>query len=121
MYARCTLYTPLSATDALQRLSLIVGPERSRWERVEAGFTWNRHSEQPPFIGIITGERFQIRRAISYRNSFLPVVVGRISPAPDGSRIDLIVRVRAAVGVTMTLWLAATLVGGGAAVWDWSH
>lgn len=118
MYSRCSLQTQLTPSDALQRLSRIVGPRRSVWKAVEGGLTGNAQSE-PRFVGIITGDRFQIRRAIGYRNHFLPIVVGRISAAPDGSRIDLVVRVRAAVGVTMTLWLVATLVAASAAVWHW--
>lgn len=118
MYSRCTLHTQRSASDALQRLSRIVGPDRSAWKRVEAGFA-STGDVGPPFVGRITGDRFQIRRALSYRNNFLPIVVGRITAEPDGSRIDLVVRVRAAVGVTMLLWLVATLLAASAAVWHW--
>ncbi len=118
MYSRCTLYTYLSASDALQRLSLIVGPRRSFSHTVNAALSWNSTSD-PPFVGTITDHRFRIRRAIWYRNSFLPIVLGEVSQQSQGCKIDLILRVSAPVGAFMTLWLAGAFFGAGAAVWYW--
>jgi hypothetical protein len=118
MYSRCTLYTPLSAADALQRLSQIVRPRRSFSHAFNAALTWNGASE-PPFIGTITDRRFRIRRPIRYRNSFLPIVFGEISQQANVSRIDLTLRVSGPVGAFMTLWLAAAFFGAGAGVRFW--
>ena len=118
MYSRCTLHTHLSAAEALQRLSHIVRPRHSLSEAVNAALTWNDASE-PPFVGTITDHRFQIRRPIRYRNGFLPIVLGEISQQANGSRIDLTLRVSMAVGVIMTLWFAAAVLGSAVAVRQW--
>jgi hypothetical protein len=118
MYSRCTLHTPLSAADALQRLSQLVRPRHSFSEAVDAALTWNNTAEAP-FVGTITDHRFRIRRPIRYRNSFLPIVFGEVSQQANGSRIDLTLRVSGPVGAFMTLWLAAAFFGAGAGVRHW--
>ena len=115
MYSRCSLRTALSPQEALLRLSRIVGPPPPRWQAIEAGAA---RQPREPFVGIIDGERFRIRRAIDYRNNFLPVISGRIAPDATGSRIDIVVKLKPAVAAVMILWLSAMSFGAAAGVWQ---
>ena len=115
MYSRCRLQTSLSVEEALLRLSRIVGPPRSRWQAIQAIGTVR--TGEPPFVGILTGERFRIRRAVNYRNNFLPVISGRIEPDAAGSRITVVVKVKPPVAVVMSLWLIAMSFGAAVGVW----
>jgi hypothetical protein len=118
MYSRCTLQSRLTVPDALNRLSRNVGPRRSRWQKIESVFSGDPKNE-PAFEGTITGDHFRIRRVIRYRNSFLPVIVGRVTPDIDGSRIDVVLRVSTPVIIVMTIWLAAAVVGAYTGVSSW--
>lgn len=57
------------------------------------------------FVGNVGEHGFEIRRDIHYRNSFLPLIEGRIVPDGDGSRIDLVLGLHAAVAILMLFWL----------------
>jgi hypothetical protein len=115
MYSRCSFRTALSPQEALLRLSRIVGPPQSRWQAIEAG---PARQLREPFVGIIDGERFRIRRVIDYRNNFLPVISGKIAPDRTGSRVDIVVKLKPAVAVAMILWLGAMSFAAAAAVWQ---
>jgi len=104
MYSRCSFQTALSPQEALLRLSRVVGQPQSRWQAIEAG---PARQQRQPFVGIIDGERFRIRRTIDYRNNFLPVISGRIEPDAAGSRIDIVVKLKPAIAAVMILWLSA--------------
>jgi hypothetical protein len=66
-----------------------------------------------PFIGRVRDESFKLRRDIRYRNSFLPLVRGRIVPTSTGTRVSVAMFVHPFVAVFMLFWLGA--VGYGAA------
>ena len=115
MYSRRSFRTALSPQEALLRLSRVVGPPQSRWPAIEAGAA---RRQREPFVGIIDGERFRIRRTIDYRNNFLPVISGRIEPDAAGSRIDIVVTLKPAVAAVMILWLSAMSFAAAAGVWQ---
>jgi hypothetical protein len=60
------------------------------------------------FEGEVTAGAFDLRRIISYRNSFLPRIRGTIAPTPEGSRIAVTMSLHPAVFVFMTAWLGFT-------------
>ncbi len=67
---------------------------------------WNRSSPAgPPFIGSIHDNSFRIRRAIRYRNSFLPLVWGHIGPTPNGARVTVTMFMHPLAFVFMLFWL----------------
>lgn len=115
MYSRRSFRTALSPQEALLRLSRVVGPPQSRWPAIEAGAA---RRQREPFVGIIDGERFRIRRTIDYRNNFLPVISGRVEPDAAGSRIDIVVKLKPAVAAVMILWLSAMSFAAAAGVWQ---
>jgi len=42
-----------------------------------------------PFLGSVEEDGFRIRRDISYQNSFLPLIYGRIVRTPTGTRVSI--------------------------------
>ena len=50
---------------------------------------WSPRDPSHPFIGTVRDSSFEIRRDIRSRNSFLPIVRGRISPTPMGTRVEV--------------------------------
>jgi hypothetical protein len=95
-YRRFEVTSPLSAANAIERLRESVEPKR--WMRVSR--------DHRVFEGTIDGMQFDVRRIIHYRNSFIPLIRGRIEPAPSGSRLTGTMRIHPVVGAFMVLWLA---------------
>ena len=58
-----------------------------------------------PFEGEVGDRTFDVQRAISYRNSFLPQVHGDIIAAARGSRIAVRMRLRLFILVFMLIWM----------------
>jgi hypothetical protein len=65
---------------------------------------WFTASDGKPFRGTVEGREFELVRVIRYRNSFLPVVHGRIEPAGDGSRVHVGMRLYPVVMVFLVLF-----------------
>jgi hypothetical protein len=59
-----------------------------------------------PFIGKLQEDCFKIRRNILYRNSFVPIIHGRLIPTPTGTRIVVTMRMYWFVMLFMMGWLA---------------
>jgi len=94
-YRRLELYSPMPAATVVQVLRDSVEP--TRWFRRGPGIR--------PFEGIITPPRFEIRRTVSSRNSFLPQIRGTITPDGNGTRISITMRLRLDVAIFMLVWL----------------
>ncbi len=63
------------------------------------------------FRGEVGADGFKFARVIGYRNSFLPIVRGRVTPAGSGSRVEGTMEMHLAVGAFMALWLSGVLLG----------
>ncbi|MDH5694110.1 MAG: hypothetical protein OEZ47_13515 [Gammaproteobacteria bacterium] len=59
-----------------------------------------------PLIGTFEGTHFKLRRAIIYRNSFIPVAIGKISPHKHGSIVDVTLRMNKFVIIFMCAWFS---------------
>jgi hypothetical protein len=59
----------------------------------------------PPFKGTVTDASFNLRRNISYRNSFLPFIRGNFEPGPAGTRITVTMHLQPFVAIFMVFWL----------------
>ena len=97
-YERLILRSPLRPVDALKRLEENIQPKQA--------YLWPR-TGQKPYQGKIEGSNFNVRRIISYRNSFLPMIDGVIQPEMGGSSIAIRMHPHIAVTVFMGLWFAA--------------
>ncbi len=61
------------------------------------------------FAGQIDGNSFKLRRAISYRNSFLPQIEGAVSPDVSGSTVRIRMRLHPLISVFLTFWMVFTI------------
>lgn len=107
-FHRFSFTTRLSRAAALAALGAHVEPEK--W------FRTTRPRDDRRFEGFIEGDALHMRRIIGYRNSFLPVVTGRIEDAPGGARVRIAMRPFIFVMVFMAIWLfafGAILLSGG--------
>lgn len=68
-------------------------------------------SYSKPYIGNIYNDRFEIKRAITYRNSFLPVIKGTIKNDLSGSKINVKMNLIDFVKVFMIIWLGGVSMG----------
>jgi hypothetical protein len=104
---RFHIETRLSPPSAMARIMEIVGLPRSfpvQGFKPGAGAT-------PPFVGMVTGDAFRIRRVIRYRNAFLPVIRGRITREPTGARVRISIYLHPAMALFMTAWFGGVVAG----------
>ena len=65
----------------INRLSTEVEPENL--------FDWNMFRKHKIFVGKVWDSGFKVTRIISGRNSFKPIISGKIEPTPEGTIIDI--------------------------------
>jgi hypothetical protein len=97
---------PLAPSDVIARLAAAVEPRKF----------WRFGGGQRPFEGEVSATSFRIRRIITYRNSFLPVIRGDVVPEGRGSRLAASLTLHPSVIVFLVIW-SALLVIIGAGVW----
>ena len=66
----------------------------------------------PPFVGSVADQTFRLRRAFRGRNSFVPLVRGRIISTDSGARVTGVMFLHPFVAALMAFWLG--LAGYGA-------
>ena len=94
----------------VQRVQSLVGPEPKLSTReLFLGRRSEERAEDPVFVGSVRELSFSIRRYIRYRNSFLPMIRGRLTPIETGTRVSVTMFIHPAVAVFMAFWL--TFVG----------
>ena len=101
-YQKLVIEATCSREELTRRLGEVTSRPRSRGsfkEKLEL------------FEGVVSDEGFQISRIIDYRNSFLPVIKGRFYPNIKGVRIEITMRLHAAVSIFSIVWLS--MVGPG--------
>ncbi len=104
-YRKFVFESPLSIEEMIRRLTLEVANRHYGWQWSE------RRTEK--FEGTVSADGFRISRIIRYRNSFLPVIDGRIRPLVKGVRVEVTMRLHIAVLIFSVVWLS--FVGLGAA------
>ena len=62
------------------------------------------------FNGNISEDSFKIQRNISYRNSFLPVIIGTIKETDNGSEISMKMRLSLFVTGFMIFWFSFVII-----------
>lgn len=107
-YQKFVFESPLSLEEARQRLEAEVAPVRSGWRWME------KRTEK--FEGMVSTESFQIHRIIRYRNSFLPIIYGRISPGIPGARIEVTLKFHIFAVIFGLIWLVFVGPLAGAAI-----
>src|SRR5580692_8908617 len=82
------LDVPVPPDVVAERVRVAVGKVPTFWESAKSSWKGPRQSGFP-FLGTVKGRSFSIRRDIQYRNSFLPLIRGKIVPTPNGSRVNV--------------------------------
>ena len=93
------LRTSLSSKEVYYRLSNNIEPKKAF--RLAA---FNRTSVKP-YEGIITNSFFKISSIVNYRNSFLPVIEGKISTFAGQTHIHIRMKVTPFVLIFISIWL----------------
>ena len=68
-------------------------------------------SPSHPFSGHVNEREFEITKNISYRNSFLPVIEGKVEQISTGTRVTISMRLHFAVMCFMFIWFSGVSVG----------
>lgn len=107
-YDSFTLVTALSPDEIAARLA----PQVREPKLIR--FSFGPLSKKPatPYEGRVSREGFKIWPAIRYRNSFLPIIVGRYEPHFSGMKVAVTQRLHLAVLAFLAIWIA-----GFASVW----
>lgn len=87
-----------------ERLRSIVRDEPGMREYLRRSWT-SRIRGGPLFLGHVGDNSFAIRRDISYRNSFLPRIKGRVIPTQTGARVSVIMYLHPFTALFMAFWL----------------
>lgn len=101
-FEKYTLTTDLSVEEVLKRLT---GCMQS-----ESDYSWSyfRRIYTKPYRGAVTGQTFRMIRNINYRNSFLPIIKGRVTSISGQTEVVVSMRPAAFVLVFMAIWLGMT-------------
>lgn len=97
--------TRLSKEEAIKRLSDNVEKQQS------FGLAAHKHSYSKPYIGNVYGNSFEIKRAINYKNSFLPNIKGEIFSDYEGTKIRVTMKPESFVFVFMAIWFGGVAIG----------
>ena len=102
-YYRFIIDTSLTVDDACSRVKTITRAPRGFWEPFRPSRDETSHCE---FIGSVEPRAFRLRRDIHYRNSFLPMIRGRVIESTHGTRIHVSMFLHPLVAVFMAFWLS---------------
>lgn len=104
-FEKLVYHSSLTKEDLLNHLQNEIEAQKS------FGFGANNYSYSKPYIGKIYNNSFEIKRAINYRNSFLPKINGEIKNDINGSKISIKMNLVEIVKVFMIIWLGGVLIG----------
>lgn len=101
-YEKYVLTTTLTAEEVLKRIGNNV--------QAEHDYTWSafRRVYSKPYRGAVTGLSFRMIRNINYRNSFLPVIRGRVTSFSGHTEVMINMRPVGFIIVFMSFWLGLT-------------
>jgi hypothetical protein len=83
-WRRYEILTHIQPAEALDAIGRATGPRGSIWRPV-----WRRTGD---FEGTVGPQGFEINRVIRYRDFFLPMITGKMAPAPGGTLITVSMR-----------------------------
>ena len=95
-FERFTITTTLRPKEVYYRLVRITGPRR------QLTF-WS--TPKKPYHGKIEGKKFEISRAIGYRNSFLPIIKGEFKLTGGNTEITVSMKPHIFIILFMIFWL----------------
>jgi YD repeat-containing protein len=97
------LSVPAQPDVVAERIRRVVSSAPTFWGTLAS--SWKRpQAPSSPFLGSVENLTFRIRRNIQYRNSFLPMIRGKINPTPTGSRVNVFMYMHPFSLVFMLIW-----------------
>jgi hypothetical protein len=99
-YEKLVYKSPLNHNELLEYFKTQIEEEKS------FGLGSYNHNYSKPYIGKIYGQNFEIKRAINYRNSFLPIINGKVLTSTNGTKIEVEMKLNTFVKVFMLIWLS---------------
>jgi hypothetical protein len=103
-FEKLVYHSSLSKEELLTHLQNEIEAEKS------FGFGANNFSYSKPYIGKIYNNFFEIKRAINYKNSFLPKINGEIINDSNGSKIYVKMNLVELVKIFMIIWLSIVFI-----------
>ena len=92
---RLVIESSLTPAEVIERLQGVTAAHGSRS---------GRDQTDTVFRGVVGGHDFRLVRIIAYRNSFVPIVEGRVEPVAHGSRMTATIRLPRLVAAFEFLW-----------------
>jgi hypothetical protein len=80
--------------------------------RIRPGGSYLTWEAEPSFRGRINESHFALRRSISYQNAFMPLAVGKVTSADDGSDVEVTLRPFWPVVVLVSVWCVCAIAIG---------
>lgn len=99
-----TITTTLNSEQVKERLSNIIEPPKM----FRRASLWGKPPAKP-YEGIISGNNFRINKIINYRNSFLPIIEGKIYPESFGCQLKIKMNLHMIVIVFLLFWMGNLL------------
>jgi len=98
-YEQYTFVTKLSTTEVAKRIAENTGlrPQMISFTR--------RDIPNTLFTGFVSGDRFELSRVIQYKNSFLPLIKGKMTPFLGKTEISISMAPMRSVLIFMCIWL----------------
>ena len=106
MYSRLVIQTRVTSGEAEEILRKLVRPKLSFFHELNIPV-----DSGPPFVGWVEGNRFKFVRVITGRNSFLPIISGRVVAAEGGAVVQATLRLAHSVAIFMAFWMSAVTYG----------
>ena len=100
-FEHITYRTKLSPEEVIERLEKVVKPTMNLYGK--AGFAASE--DQKPYRGTINRDSFRINRIITKKNSFLPMINGRINRINDKTEIEIKMKPEWSALLFMIFWL----------------
>jgi len=101
-----TYRTELPLEEVITRLRKNIKEKKKFFDR---SYHFDNFSQ--PYAGTLKENDFKISREINYRNSFLPVISGRVEQERKGTIISIKMRPHLAVLIFMVFWFSGVSIG----------
>lgn len=102
-YEKYTFHSALSKEEIIQNLKNSIDFE------ISYGFVVNSNKYTKPYVGMVYGNFFEIRRVIDYRNAFLPEVKGEIIENKNGTIVNVEIKLKGFIYAFLALWFGFCL------------
>jgi hypothetical protein len=109
-FEKLTYTTALKEDEIMWRLESIL--EEEKIIRLRIPFV--KRKDGQPYEGSTNGNTFEMQRIINYRNSFLPVIEGRVEDNFTQRHVHVKMRLNRVVMIFMMFWCGILLFGIGA-------